>query len=79
MVSLFCDAVVIFAFTASIKCGVAESGHDFTKFSTISQWFQTLTHPALMQRLKCLLVITALLNQGMISLNFQRFLNGFKR
>ncbi|CDN16381.1 hypothetical protein RintRC_2173 [Richelia intracellularis] len=23
---------------------------DFTKFSTISQWFQTLIHPALMQR-----------------------------
>ncbi|CDN16524.1 O-methyltransferase family protein [C1] [Richelia intracellularis] len=30
--------------------GVAESGDDFTKFSTISQWFQTLIHPALMQR-----------------------------
>ncbi|CDN13471.1 MAG: hypothetical protein HRU34_03385 [Richelia sp.] len=29
---------------------VAESGHDFTKFSTISQWFQRLIHPALMQR-----------------------------
>ncbi|NRB06563.1 MAG: hypothetical protein HRU34_03995 [Richelia sp.] len=29
--------------------GVAESGDDFTKFSTISQWFQTLIHPALMQ------------------------------
>ncbi|NRB06145.1 MAG: hypothetical protein HRU34_01415, partial [Richelia sp.] len=27
-----------------------ESGDDFTKFSTISQWFQTLIHPALMQR-----------------------------
>ncbi|CDN12415.1 hypothetical protein RintRC_3976 [Richelia intracellularis] len=25
---------------------------DFTKFSTISQWFQTLIHPALMQRQK---------------------------
>ncbi|CDN13503.1 O-methyltransferase family protein [C1] [Richelia intracellularis] len=25
---------------------------DFTKFSTISQWFQTLIHPALMQRRK---------------------------
>ena len=25
---------------------------DFTKFSTISQWFQTLIHPALMQRPK---------------------------
>ncbi|NRB07874.1 MAG: hypothetical protein HRU34_12140 [Richelia sp.] len=24
----------------------------FTKFSTISQWFQTLIHPALMQRPK---------------------------
>ncbi|NRB08136.1 MAG: hypothetical protein HRU34_13745 [Richelia sp.] len=23
---------------------------DFTKLSTISQWFQTLIHPALMQR-----------------------------
>ncbi|CDN12162.1 MAG: hypothetical protein HRU34_10845 [Richelia sp.] len=23
---------------------------DFTKFPTISQWFQTLIHPALMQR-----------------------------
>jgi hypothetical protein len=29
--------------------GVAESGDDFTKFSTIYQWFQTLIHPALMQ------------------------------
>ncbi|CDN11412.1 MAG: hypothetical protein HRU34_11210 [Richelia sp.] len=29
---------------------VAESGDDFTKFSTISQWFQTLIDPALMQR-----------------------------
>ena len=32
------------------ECGVAESGDDFTKFSTIYQWFQTLIHPALMQR-----------------------------
>ncbi|CDN15728.1 MAG: hypothetical protein HRU34_16205 [Richelia sp.] len=36
------------------QSGVAESGDDFTKFSTISQtisqWFQTLIHPALMQR-----------------------------
>ncbi|CDN13085.1 O-methyltransferase family protein [C1] [Richelia intracellularis] len=32
------------------KSGVAESGDDFTKFSTISQWFQTLINPALMQR-----------------------------
>ena len=31
--------------------GVAESGDDFTKFSTISQWFQMLIHPPLMQRL----------------------------
>ncbi|CDN16510.1 Glycosyl transferase, family 2 [Richelia intracellularis] len=31
--------------------GVAESGDDFTKFSTIFQWFQTLIYPALMQRL----------------------------
>ncbi|NRB09743.1 MAG: hypothetical protein HRU34_23545 [Richelia sp.] len=31
---------------------VAESGDDLTKFSTISQWFQTLIHPALMQRKK---------------------------
>ncbi|CDN13055.1 hypothetical protein RintRC_5153 [Richelia intracellularis] len=30
--------------------GVAESGDDFTKFSTIYQWFKTLIHPALMQR-----------------------------
>ncbi|NRB06048.1 MAG: hypothetical protein HRU34_00840 [Richelia sp.] len=30
--------------------GVAESGDDFTKFSRIYQWFQTLIHPALMQR-----------------------------
>ncbi|CDN16495.1 MAG: hypothetical protein HRU34_22780 [Richelia sp.] len=34
------------------KFGVAESGDDFTKFSTISQWFQTLIHPALMQHPK---------------------------
>ncbi|CDN15182.1 MAG: hypothetical protein HRU34_13845 [Richelia sp.] len=34
------------------KKGVAESGDDFTKFSTISQWFQTLIYPALMQRQK---------------------------
>ncbi|CDN15742.1 MAG: hypothetical protein HRU34_14965 [Richelia sp.] len=34
------------------KVGVAESGDDFTKFSTISQWFQRLIHPALMQRHK---------------------------
>ncbi|CDN15390.1 hypothetical protein RintRC_4617 [Richelia intracellularis] len=32
------------------KIGVAESGDDFTKFSTIYQWFQTLIHPALMER-----------------------------
>ncbi|CDN15975.1 MAG: hypothetical protein HRU34_24080 [Richelia sp.] len=25
-------------------------GDDFTKFSTIYQWFQTLIHPPLMQR-----------------------------
>ncbi|NRB08666.1 MAG: hypothetical protein HRU34_17010, partial [Richelia sp.] len=30
--------------------GVAESGDHFTKFSTISQCFQTLIHAALMQR-----------------------------
>ncbi|CDN15784.1 hypothetical protein RintRC_0055 [Richelia intracellularis] len=30
--------------------GVAESGDDFTKFSTIYQWFQTLIDPAVMQR-----------------------------
>ncbi|CDN16443.1 hypothetical protein RintRC_5681 [Richelia intracellularis] len=30
--------------------GIAESGDDFTKFSTISQLFQTLIHLALMQR-----------------------------
>ncbi|CDN14083.1 MAG: hypothetical protein HRU34_08115 [Richelia sp.] len=34
--------------------GVTESGDDFTQFSTISQWFQTLIHPALMQRLPIL-------------------------
>ncbi|NRB09551.1 MAG: hypothetical protein HRU34_22405 [Richelia sp.] len=34
----------------TISQGVAESGDDFTTFSTISQWFQTLIHPALMQR-----------------------------
>ncbi|NRB08253.1 MAG: hypothetical protein HRU34_14440 [Richelia sp.] len=37
--------------------GVAESGDDFTKFSTISQWFQTLIHPALMQRLVLFLIM----------------------
>ncbi|NRB07397.1 MAG: hypothetical protein HRU34_09210 [Richelia sp.] len=26
---------------------------DFTQFSTIYQWFQTLIHPALMQRRNC--------------------------
>ncbi|CDN10136.1 hypothetical protein RintRC_3741 [Richelia intracellularis] len=36
------------------KAGVAESGHDFTNFSTIYQWFQTLIHPALMQHQKTL-------------------------
>ncbi|CDN11505.1 MAG: hypothetical protein HRU34_24590 [Richelia sp.] len=30
--------------------GVAESGNDFTKFSTIYQWFQTLIHPLIQQR-----------------------------
>ncbi|NRB07832.1 MAG: hypothetical protein HRU34_11845 [Richelia sp.] len=30
--------------------GVAESGDNFTKFSTISHWVQRLIHPALMQR-----------------------------
>ena len=30
--------------------GVAKSGDDFTKFSTISQWFQTLIHPLIQQR-----------------------------
>ncbi|CDN13738.1 Hemolysins and related proteins containing CBS domains [Richelia intracellularis] len=30
--------------------GVAESGDDLTKFSTIFQWFQTLIHPAVMHR-----------------------------
>ncbi|CDN09795.1 MAG: hypothetical protein HRU34_14905 [Richelia sp.] len=29
--------------------GFAESGDDFTKFSRIFQWFQTLIHPAFMQ------------------------------
>ncbi|CDN15810.1 hypothetical protein RintRC_0081 [Richelia intracellularis] len=32
--------------------GVPESGDNFTKFSTICQWFKTLIHPALMQRRK---------------------------
>ncbi|NRB08382.1 MAG: hypothetical protein HRU34_15255, partial [Richelia sp.] len=39
--------------------GIAESGDDLTKFSTIYQWFQTLMHPALMQR-PCVLEITYL-------------------
>ncbi|CDN09867.1 hypothetical protein RintRC_0815 [Richelia intracellularis] len=30
--------------------GVAESGDDLTKLSTICQWFRTLIHPVLMQR-----------------------------
>ncbi|CDN13585.1 NADH:flavin oxidoreductases, Old Yellow Enzyme family [Richelia intracellularis] len=30
--------------------GVAESGDDFTKFSTIYQWFQTLIHALIQQR-----------------------------
>ncbi|CDN10415.1 hypothetical protein RintRC_2332 [Richelia intracellularis] len=34
------------------KSGIAEFGDDFTKFSTIYQWFQTLIHAALMQRQK---------------------------
>ncbi|CDN11921.1 hypothetical protein RintRC_2004 [Richelia intracellularis] len=29
---------------------IAKSGDDFSKFSTIYQCFQTLIHPALMQR-----------------------------
>ncbi|CDN12840.1 hypothetical protein RintRC_5449 [Richelia intracellularis] len=36
----------------AVKNGIAESGDDFSKFSTIYQCFQTLIHPALMQRLK---------------------------
>ncbi|CDN16753.1 Mobile element protein [Richelia intracellularis] len=32
--------------------GVAESGDDFTKFSRIYQWFQTLIHPLIQQRQK---------------------------
>ena len=39
------DRTVEFAST-----GVAESGDDLTKFSTIFQWFQRLIYPALMQR-----------------------------
>ncbi|CDN14296.1 Mobile element protein [Richelia intracellularis] len=35
--------------TYTLAAGVAESGDDFTKFSRISQWFQTLIHPTLMQ------------------------------
>ncbi|CDN17053.1 O-methyltransferase family protein [C1] [Richelia intracellularis] len=42
-----------FEFGIAAMCGVAESGDDFTKFSTISQWFQKLIHPALMQRPMC--------------------------
>ncbi|CDN14504.1 hypothetical protein RintRC_3439 [Richelia intracellularis] len=34
-----------------IKIGVAESGDDFTKFSKIFQWFQTLIHLLIQQRL----------------------------
>ncbi|NRB08156.1 MAG: hypothetical protein HRU34_13865 [Richelia sp.] len=33
-----------------LKIGVTESGDDFTKFSTIFQWFQTLIHPLIQQR-----------------------------
>ena len=32
--------------------GVAQSGDDFTKFSRIYQWFQTLIHPLIQQRQK---------------------------
>lgn len=32
------------------KNGIAESGDDLTTFLKISQWFQTLIYPALMER-----------------------------
>ncbi|CDN10986.1 Glycosyl transferase, family 2 [Richelia intracellularis] len=38
-----------FSYEVTINDGVAESGDDLTKFSTIYQWFQKLIHPALMQ------------------------------
>ncbi|NRB08203.1 MAG: hypothetical protein HRU34_14170 [Richelia sp.] len=42
--------------------GVAESGDDFTKFSTIYQWFQTLIHPRIQQRHFFLQSISNVLN-----------------
>ena len=41
--------------------GVAESGDHFSKFSTISQWFQTLIHPAFMQRPQLMLTLHPML------------------
>ncbi|NRB06641.1 MAG: hypothetical protein HRU34_04495 [Richelia sp.] len=42
---------MVFGWLVSVRdygnFGVAESGDDFTKFSTISQWFQTLILPHL--------------------------------
>ncbi|CDN15308.1 NADH:flavin oxidoreductases, Old Yellow Enzyme family [Richelia intracellularis] len=35
----------------NVDRGVAESADDFTKFSTIYQWFQTLIHTLIQQRL----------------------------
>ena len=35
--------------TQKVILDLAESGDDFTKFSRIYQWFQTLIDPALMQ------------------------------
>ncbi|NRB09658.1 MAG: hypothetical protein HRU34_23050 [Richelia sp.] len=34
-----------------IITGFAQSGDDFTQFSTVYQWFQTLIHPAVIQPL----------------------------
>ena len=46
--------------------GVAESWDDFTKFSTIFQSFQTLIHPANMQRLRSLEVQAEFFRLNMI-------------
>ncbi|NRB08302.1 MAG: hypothetical protein HRU34_14765 [Richelia sp.] len=37
-------------FELILRRGVAESGDNYTNFSTIYQWFQTLIVPALMQQ-----------------------------
>ena len=46
--------------------GVAESGDDFTKFSRIYQWFQTLIHPALMQRRLLIYLIVIILIANLV-------------